>query len=828
MSVIESNTVNIGSHIIYISVPDILIKEVTLLSYNHMYILYHVKLENNTTHISKISLINQLEKFLFFELINKSLLWNFDYIYDYLMPTIKIKINIKLNKNLISEYLGKSTALNMLVYTTFENLTTFTKFDDKKSFIPDNILYEPNILCKIKLYDYQKKTLYKMIDIENSNIINKINYIANLKLYDNNIKFDPITNIIEPIDKYLTIISKGGILADEMGLGKTITSLALILSNPNTYTEFFKYSTDEEYKKIYSKATLIVCPSHLSKQWEIEAIKLNPLFKIKSLLTKKDHEKLIYNDFIEADIIITSHQFLMNFKYYPSLHCGYSTPSSYSPILRSQKLTKYFKEEIEEKFKNDNTSIKQLPLPIFEFFYFNRLIVDEGHEIFGEMLSNQALSKYMTSWLNSIEADKYWYISGSPFVNYTGFVNTLKFLKIQIIDDTTKLLLNPYNNVKVNFNFENILKKDYICDKILKTICIRHKKSDITEQLCIKGYEEIIEWIEFTDLEKTIYNAKVNKVDDESLLKLCCHPFVLESSKRLFGNTEIDLSVMETKLIEHHTSLISTYEHKLSTLTNTNQSYHMVKKNYETIVSESKFMLEMLNKMNDTAIIEDDENTCSVCFEKENISLTKCGHVFCLDCIKNWLNMKNNCPMCKKSLTLGEIYTVNKTVIVAEDTTNPLIKKYGSKLGKIISIIRSIITNDDARIIIFSQWDSMLLLISKTLSDNGIANCSVKGNVWSKTAAINKFKNGKNLSGEENKVILLSIKNCASGTNLTEATHIFFVEPINENKEITKAIESQAIARACRIGQKHKIKLYRILIKNSIEETIYNKYINIS
>ena len=45
---------------------------------------------------------------------------------------------------------------------------------------------------------------------------------------------------------------------------------------------------------------------------------------------------------------------------------------------------------------------------------------------------------------------------------------------------------------------------------------------------------------------------------------------------------------------------------------------------------------------------------------------------------------------------------------------------------------------------------------------------------------------------------MLSLKNSASGTNLTEATHIFFVEPIDAPKEKCRAIEGQAIARACR------------------------------
>jgi SNF2 family DNA or RNA helicase len=117
----------------------------------------------------------------------------------------------------------------------------------------------------------------------------------------------------------------------------------------------------------------------------------------------------------------------------------------------------------------------------------------------------------------------------------------------------------------------------------------------------------------------------------------------------------------------------------------------------------------------------------------------------------------------------------------------------------------------------------MLSLIGKTLVENGIENCFVKGNVWSRNSAINKFKAGKNNDGDDNKVIMLSLKNAASGTNLTEATHIIFIEPINASSEECRAIESQAIGRACRVGQKNKVTVLRILIQNSIEEDIYKK-----
>ena len=116
----------------------------------------------------------------------------------------------------------------------------------------------------------------------------------------------------------------------------------------------------------------------------------------------------------------------------------------------------------------------------------------------------------------------------------------------------------------------------------------------------------------------------------------------------------------------------------------------------------------------------------------------------------------------------------------------------------------------------------MLHLIGSALKENGVSNSFIQGNVYRRNAAINKFKTNNN----EDNVIMLSLEKSASGTNLTEATHIIFVEPIDQSEDEVRAIESQAIARACRIGQEKKVKVIRILTKNTIEEEIFNKFQN--
>lgn len=785
-------------------------------------IFFEIEHNSKIIHV-RTFLDHNFERFAMFEFLNGSPLWSIEY---ESVPMSNINhANIIMDISLINEYLDKSFALNCLFINHFNDLPKFKKFDSNKSYYPNFNIIEPSNL-KIKLYDYQKKSLSKMIEMEKKSIDFSIEYSIKLNYNDViEINFDPIKNIVTNKKRFFKIKSNGGILADDMGLGKTITTLALISSLPSTNNDKLIFSKTDNYWKLNSKATLIVCPSHITKQWENEAKKLNPSFKILLILTKKDHEKLFYKDFIDSDIIITSHQFLMNFKYYPCLYYRNITASSFCATHRNNSLKDYFQKNIIENNNIDDEIyelVKNHDLPLFEFFHFHRLVLDEGHEIFGEMLGNLSQAKYMSTWLSNLNSNSYWYISGSPFVNYIGLINCIKYLNLVLYDEELNFRIDSENIQKMEI-FGHVLNKEYIWNNILEQICIRHRKCDVSNEIKLFGYNENIEWITFTDLEKKLYESKKDKLSQDSLQQLCCHPLILDSCRKVFGDIEVDLSVMQVKLIEHHSKIIVDYNLKLSKLDSTNQAYHMLKKSYENILNESKFMLSILNKLEDTDLKET-ENNCSICLE--NIidgSITKCGHIYCSDCIKNCLKYKNVCPMCKKEIKLSDVFLINKKDIKPVESINPLIEKYGSKLGKIISMIRTLIIEPESRIIVFSQWDFMLSLIGKTLSENGIANCFVKGNVWSRNSAINKFKNGKTLSGEDNKVIMLSLKNAASGTNLTEATHIFFVEPINGYKEEINAIESQAIGRACRLGQKQKIQLYRVLIKDTIEEEIYNK-----
>lgn len=797
------------------------------------YVILKYNINERIHYYTHYSQKHKMQNYLFFEIVNNLPLWNITYdVIPYIeLNSIKtfyfdIHLSIMIEPNLINNYINTSLALNNIIHDLYIQAPIFTTTNlMNQSIIPYIEPIKPPNNFKINLYDYQQRTLAKMLQIEKNQIEFTVNYTFPINFKEIDILFDPVSNLRSEKELKFKIKTTGGVLSDEMGLGKTISSIALIASHPApTVIPLTKKSHISNINKINSRATVVFCPSHLTKQWETEIKRCNPNFKIKTILTKNDYNGLIFDTFINSDIIITSHQFIMNFKFYPTLHYQTCTPSNFNFYHRNNTIKLY----LNDKITNIGfPTINELNDPIFEFFNFHRIILDEGHEIFGELLGTASLGKYMSQWVSNIDANYYWYVSGTPFVNYTGVQNCARFINLKLEDSERNLEFDYSQNSGYydGCTLMNFMNKEYIWNNIINKICIRHRKQDVENQIQIPGYEERLIWLKFTDLERQLYDTKKNKVTDKILQQLCCHPLIVESSKKIFGDVEVDLTVMQDKLIEYHKSNYENYKIKLNKLDFTRQEYHMLKKTYETQMSESKYLFTILEKMKQPEAI--DQENCSICMDcLDKPTLTACGHLFCYQCLKLCLSHKKRCPMCKADLTGKDLLVMNLKKDVLNEETNPLIQKYGSKLGKLVSIIRHLVSQEESRVIIFSQWDDMLSLVGKTLAENEIENCFVKGNVWSRNSAIRKFKAGKDNDGTDNKVIMLSLKNAASGTNLTEATHIFFVEPINASKEETRAIECQAIARACRVGQKQKIMLMRILIENSIEEDIYRKNYN--
>lgn len=115
-------------------------------------------------------------------------------------------------------------------------------------------------------------------------------------------------------------------------------------------------------------------------------------------------------------------------------------------------------------------------------------------------------------------------------------------------------------------------------------------------------------------------------------------------------------------------------------------------------------------------------------------------------------------------------------------------------------------------VIIFSQFTSMLSIIADTLRDNQIPFFYLAG----ATKTVDRKRYVKEFNQGAVKVFLISLKAGGTGLNLTGADTVIHFDPW-----WNPAVEEQATDRAYRIGQKRKVHVIKYVMKDSIEEKIY-------
>ncbi len=115
------------------------------------------------------------------------------------------------------------------------------------------------------------------------------------------------------------------------------------------------------------------------------------------------------------------------------------------------------------------------------------------------------------------------------------------------------------------------------------------------------------------------------------------------------------------------------------------------------------------------------------------------------------------------------------------------------------------------KILVFSQFVSMLDLLEKDLKDRGIDYYKIVG----KTPKLERLELVERFNEEDTPVFLISLRAGGTGLNLTGADVVIHYDPW-----WNLAVQNQATDRAYRIGQKRKVTVYKLIMKNTIEERI--------
>jgi SNF2 family DNA or RNA helicase len=721
----------------------------------------------------------------------------------------------------------------------------------------------------IELFNYQKENLMWMKKIENDAIKKAgIKYACNLEypLFSKNNTYlvcndklysDSCTSFRTTINK--TYHFNGGVLMDEMGLGKTITCLAFILSqkfllpasertvitdncnykykkgakaktfcdknaidnsllckvHKNAMLDIARCDVNEEHKvsfmsnlnprNIISKATMIICPSQLCEQWVQECVqKCFGKVKFVMIATIDQFMNATLLELVDADIVIVSSRFFVNSSY--EKYCSNFSLQPKHNLLESN-----------------------VPLHLV---HWNRIMLDEAHETFSDKAILRKLSK--------LESTFRWVITGTPFpLGIHSLLNNLNFIS------------NNFSNPIIDYDTFNTFgfeSADFL-NKIGR-LFRRNTKENVTCEVEKNCITQRVHWLDFTSAERNIYDGHSQGYQNESvskfLLQLCCDPELYDETKALIKNCKTLDEIQHTILQHNNEKLLLQYREfdiLKDELYCCEAEVAIDKENEKEIkmrIGVIKRHLEKVRKTIDSLkrtctylrkAISDVKTTttCPICLDiiaETDLALTSCGHKFCWECIKHTFEVNvvdsnaSKCPTCCTQLMIKDVFVISDETLAEDELSKIVQDTKSTKVGNIIYNIKNGMEPGD-KCIIFSQWDEILTKVGKKIQTYGIPIVNCTGTIFQRRKAIDQFKKDSKVN-----ILCLSSKYCASGLNLTCANKIVFIEPIYGDKKFQEDVENQAIGRADRIGQRKSIEVSRFLIKDTIEEDIYENRVS--
>jgi len=208
---------------------------------------------------------------------------------------------------------------------------------------------------------------------------------------------------------------------------------------------------------------------------------------------------------------------------------------------------------------------------------------------------------------------------------------------------------------------------------------------------------------------------------------------------------------------------------------------------------------------------EEDVPICGFCNEPaEDPVRSKCGHVFCRGEAEIFLQDTNKCPVCHVPITID---LTAESEIKARNLISIDNWQSSTKIETLVEMLSAM--RKEGRVsksIVFSQFVNFLEILRWRLERAGFRCVKIYGSMSmsQRKAAIAEFNANPDIT-----VFLISLKAGGVALNLTEAENVFIMD-----LWWNPAVEEQAMDRIHRIGQFRAIRIYRIIIEDSIESRV--------
>jgi len=242
--------------------------------------------------------------------------------------------------------------------------------------------------------------------------------------------------------------------------------------------------------------------------------------------------------------------------------------------------------------------------------------------------------------------------------------------------------------------------------------------------------------------------------------------------------------------------------------------YERQQAEHKKVASSEKFLKNLNDRIEDAQ-----DNPCSICaddIQDGKMAITVCGHVFCIDCLKSWLDQNNMCPMCRRRpLLMSDVTVVNSLVVADAAVPQKAPRKYSTKIDFLLAHLRNLFATTDDKVIVFTHHAATLRKIYSVLKAEGISAARMTGNVHGKNANMIRFKDAPQglitQSGadvNECRIMLLDTVHQNSGMDLIQANHVIFLDTHNVSVDAF----TQGYGRCARLGQRKDINLLFIRV----------------
>ncbi|MDR2963665.1 MAG: DEAD/DEAH box helicase [Bacteroidales bacterium] len=241
-------------------------------------------------------------------------------------------------------------------------------------------------------------------------------------------------------------------------------------------------------------------------------------------------------------------------------------------------------------------------------------------------------------------------------------------------------------------------------------------------------------------------------------------------------------------------------EHFIKAVENKNLA---IENQLKKIVNPFVFRREKQEVARDLPPLTEQIRLCPMSPEQEKMYETEKSKVrnMIMDSIEQETYQKSTINVLQALMRLRQI--ANHPQLVNEEEQGS-----SGKFDEVVRLLDNLVHNH--KVLIFSSFVKHLDLFKEYFTEHKVPFLYLTGSTHNREEIIRKFQ-----EDDTCKIFLISIKAGGVGLNLTKADYIFILDPW-----WNPAVESQAISRAHRIGQKNNVNVYRFISQNSIEEKI--------